>query len=255
MESKGLTQSLCKAFEILNCFTPETPALRVVDITRKVDLTQSNVSRLVNTMVACGYLERLEDSGYFQLGKRIITLSGVALNHSELRRQALPELFRLEQTYACGANLAVLHEDRMYYLAHVDSRNSPRMYTMVGNTSPLHCTAIGKILLSAMRDEEIAAVLERTGMHADTRFTVTDLPTMMDQITKARRNGYSTEYDEHALGSACIAAPVKNRTGAVVGGVSISGKFCGASMREHEEEAASAVMEAAALISHKLGYL
>ena len=80
MESKGLTQSLCKAFEILACFTPESPVLRVVDITRKVDLTQSNVSRLVNTMVACGYLERLEDSGYFQLGKQIISLSSVALN-------------------------------------------------------------------------------------------------------------------------------------------------------------------------------
>jgi len=226
-----------------------------VDITRKVDLTQSNVSRLVNTMVACGYLERLEDSGYFQLGKRIITLSGVALNHSELRRQALPELFRLEQTFECGANLAVLHEDRMYYLAHVDSRNSPRMYTMVGNTNPLHCTAIGKVLLSAMRDEEIAAVLERTGMQAYTRFTVTDLQTMLDHVGRARQNGYSAEYDEHALGSACIAAPVRNRTGAIVGGISVSGKFCGQPMREQEEKASTAVIEAAALISHKLGYL
>lgn len=255
MEGKGLTQSLCKAFEILGCFTPETPALRVVDITKKVDLTQSNVSRLVNTMVACGYLERIEDSGYFQLGKQIITLSSVALNHSELRRQALPELFRLEQLYACGANLAVLHEDRMYYLAHVDSRTSPRMYTMVGYSNPLHCTAIGKVLLSAMKDAEIAALLQRTGMEAYTAKTVVTEEKLMEQIRGIRENGYAAEYEERAQGSACIAAPIRNRTGKTVAAISLSGKFCGEPMREREREAARTVMEAAALISHKLGWL
>lgn len=255
MESKGLTQSLCKAFEILGCFTPETPVLRVVDITRKVDMTQSNVSRLVNTMVACGYLERLEDSGYFQLGKQIITLSSVALNHSEIRRQALPELFRLEQFYESGANLAVLHEDRMYYLAHVDSRTSPRMYTMVGYTNPLHCTAIGKILLSAMKDAEISTLLQRTGMEILTGKTLCSLETVMEQIKEIRVKGYATEYGERAPGSACIAAPVRNRTGKTVAAISLSGKYCGAPMWEREQEAAQTVMEAAALISHKLGWL
>ena len=74
-ETTGLTLSLCKAFDILSCFTPETPALRVTDITKRVDMTQSNVSRLVATMTAYGYLEKDEDSGYYQLGKQIITLS------------------------------------------------------------------------------------------------------------------------------------------------------------------------------------
>ena len=90
-ETTGLTLSLCKAFDILSCFTPETPALRVTDITKRVDMTQSNVSRLVATMTAYGYLEKDEDSGYYQLGKQIITLSSIALNHSELRKQA-PDL-------------------------------------------------------------------------------------------------------------------------------------------------------------------
>jgi len=254
-ERTGLTLSLCKAFDILNCFTSETPALRVVDITRMVELTQSNVSRLVNTMVSCGYLERLGDSGYFQLGKRIITLSSVALNHSEIRRLALPELFRLEQRFACGANLAVPDQDQIYYLAHVDSRNSPRMYTMVGYTNRLHCTAIGKVLLAAMPDERIAAVLERAGMEMHTCHTITTLPAMMEQIARIRKCGYATEYSERILGNACIAAPIRDRGGSVVAGLSISGKFMGDSMELREEEAANAVMESAAQISNKLGFL
>ena len=250
-----LTLSLCKAFDILNCFTPETPELRITDITKRIDMTQSNVSRLVGTMVAYGYLEKDEDSGYYQLGKQIITLSSVALNNSELRRQALPELFLLEQQFGVGANLGVLHNDSMYYIAHVDSRTSPRMYTMVGYSSPLHCTAIGKVLLSAMPDNEITALLKRNGMKAYTFNTITSADTLLAQINRCRRVGYSTEYGEHAFGSACVAAPIRDRTGNIIAGLSLSGKFRGNSIKEHEEEVAAIVMESAALISNKMGCL
>ena len=66
-ETTGLTLSLCKAFDILSCFTPETPALRVTDITKRIDMTQSNVSRLVATMTAYGYLEKDVRGLHFQV--------------------------------------------------------------------------------------------------------------------------------------------------------------------------------------------
>jgi len=252
-ENANLTQSLCKAFDILNCFTPETPALRISDITKRVGMTQSSVSRLVGTMVAYGYLERMDDTGCYQLGRQIISLSSVALNHSELRRQALPELYRLEQEYEVGANLAVLEGSRMYYLAHVDSRTSPRMYTMVGYTKPLHCTAIGKVLLAAMPDQEIARIAAEEGLPKYTVRTVTTLDQLMEQVEKIRRVGYATEYDERVLGAACIAAPIYGRSGQVVAGLSISGKFLKCALEEREAEAAPIVMEAAMSVSKRLG--
>ena len=254
-DKTGLTLSLCKAFDILNCFTPETPMLRITDITKRVGMTQSSVSRLVNTMVAYGFIEKNEESSCYPLGQRIITLSSVALNHSEIRRQALPELFRLEQEFKVGANLAVLENGEMYYLAHVDSRSSPRMYTMVGYSSPLHCTAIGKVLLAAMSDAEIQTILREKGMKSYTYNTITSIDSIMEQIDRIRRTGYSTEYAEHAFGSACIAAPIRGRSGAVIAGLSVSGKFCNLDMNEHEEEVAKIVIDSAALISNKLGYL
>ena len=77
----------------------------------------------------------------------------------------------------------------------------------------------------------------------------------MEQIDRCRRLGYSTEYGEHALGSACVAAPIRDRTGKVIAGLSLSGKFRGSSIQEHEEEVSSIAMESAALISNKLGCL
>lgn len=249
----GLTQSLCKAFDILACFTAETPLLRITDISNRVGMTQSNVSRLVATMVAYEYLEKDEDSGSYRLGRKIISLSSVALNHSTLRCQSMPELFELEHKYGVGANLAVLDHGSMFYLAHVDSRTSPRMYTMVGNTNPLHCTAIGKVLLSAMKDDEIAAVIAEKGMPSFTYNTITSMDVLMEQINRCRRLGYSVEYGEHALNSACIAAGIRDRNGRIIAGLSVSGKYRGENFQEHETEVASIVIEAAALISNKLG--
>ena len=254
-DKSGLTLSLCKAFDILNCFTPETPTLRITDITKRVGMTQSNVSRLVNTMVVYGFIEKNDESGYYQLGKRIITLSSVALNHSEIRCQALPELYRLEQEFKVGANLAVLANDEMYYLAHVDSRTSPRMYTMVGYTSPLHCTAIGKILLASMQEAEIARILKEKGMRSYTPQTITSYEAMMEQIERIRKKGYSVEYGERSFSSSCIAAGIRGRSGKIIAGISVSGKFCDLNMSDHEEEVAHIVMESAAIISNKLGHL
>ena len=75
---------------------------------------------------------------------------------------------------------------------------------------------------------------------------------VVDQI---RRNGYSTEYGERTHGSACIAAAIKGPSGKVIAGLSVSGRFCGLNMDEHEEETAKVVMTSAALISNKMGYL
>lgn len=251
--NSGLTLSLCKAFDILNCFTAETPQLRVTDLTKRLKMTQSNISRLLGTMAVYGYVEKDENTGYYSLGPTIITMSSIALNSIELRKQALPELFAMEQNYGVGANLAILKNNSMYYLAHVDSRSSPRMYTMVGYSNPLHCTAIGKVLLAFLPEEQAREIIKETGLPAYTQNTVTDEEELFGQLEEIRRTGYSKEWAEHALGSACIAAPIRDRSGRVVAGLSASGKFAQHSLMEKEDEVSQLVIEAANKISNKLG--
>ncbi|MBE6907778.1 MAG: IclR family transcriptional regulator [Ruminococcaceae bacterium] len=253
-QSAGMTQSLCKAFDILACFSPETPQLRVSDFTKRLNITQSNISRILKTMVAYEFVSWDEETGYYRLGTRIITLSSIALNSIELRKQALPELFLLEQEYGVGANLAIRKGTGMYYLAHVDSRSSPRMYTMIGYTNPLHCTAIGKVLLASLSDEEIKGIIREAELPAFTRNTIISESLLMEQIGKIRLLGYATEYEEHALGSACIAAPIRDCTGKVIAGLSVSGQYSQCKLFEREDEVASIVINSANIISHKMGY-
>jgi DNA-binding IclR family transcriptional regulator len=218
-----LTQSVTRALSILSCFTDEQPELRVIDFAKKLDLTQSNVSRLLTTMVTLGYVEKDELTGYYRIGTEIISLGGTALNHYEIRKQALPELHELERRLGLGANLAILKGSQMFYLAHVDSHKSPRMYTLIGRRNPLHCTGIGKVLLANLeRDKAIKLIYEESFI-AFTEKTITEPAKLEEHLEQVRRQGYAIEIEELALGRACIAAPVRGRSGKVLGGISLSG--------------------------------
>jgi len=250
-----ITQSVTRALAILSCFTDEQPELRVIDFSKKLNLTQSNVSRLLTTMVSLGYVEKDDYSGFYRLGHQIITLGGIALNNSEIRKLALPELYDLERRLGLGANLAVLKSQHMFYLAHVDSHKSPRMYTLLGRSNPLYNTGIGKVLLAHLPPEEARALLAKIDVKAYTEKTITDRERLLRELESVRNRGYAVEMEELALGRACIAAPLRGRSGKVVAGISLSGPLSDIRLPERERELASVLIEVADRISVKLGYV
>lgn len=253
--SPMLTQSVTRALAILSCFSDEQPELRVIDFAKKLNLTQSNVSRLLSTMVSLGYVEKDEWSGSYRLGHAIITLGGIALNHSEIRKLALPELFELESRLGLGANLAILQGTHMFYLAHVDSRKAPRMYTMLGRRNPLHNTGIGKTLLANLPQPDRDDLLNSLVLAPYTEHTLTSRDALEQELDNVRRSGYAVEQEELALGRACIAAPIRGRSGQVVAGVSLSGPLSDIGLPARERELAGIVIEAADRLSVKLGYV
>ncbi|TDF95400.1 IclR family transcriptional regulator [Paenibacillus piri] len=250
-----LTQSVTRALAILSCFSDEQPELRGVDFAKKLNLTQSNVSRLLTTMVTLGYVEKDELTGFYRLGPEIISLGGIALNHYEIRKQALPELHELERKLGLGANLAILNGGQMFYLAHVDSHKSPRMFTMIGRRNPLHCTGIGKVLLAYADPGKAAQILEQEGMKGYTENTITVQDDLLLQLEQIRKRGYAVENEELALGRACIAAPVRGRSGQVIGGISISGPLSEMDLSRRESELSAILIEATDRISMKMGYI
>ncbi|WP_135552397.1 IclR family transcriptional regulator [Paenibacillus cymbidii] len=248
-----LTQSVTRALGILSCFSNEYPELRVIDFAKMLNLTQSNVSRLLSTMVSLGYVIKDDMTGYYRLGNEIITLGGIALNHYEIRKQALPELYETEKKLGFDTNLAIVDRKTLFYLAHVDSYGSPRMYTFIGRRNPLHATAIGKVLLAHMEPEEASELLAGEPLKAYTDRTIVDMAALTERFELIRRRGYETEIEELALGRACMAAPIFGRTGKVVAGMSISSSLSKINLKEREEELAGYLIEMTDRVSMKMG--
>ena len=251
----SLTQSVTRAVHILTCFTDETPLLRVTDISNRLELTASLVSRLLSTLEHEGFVERDEDTGFYRLGRTIVTLAGVALNHNRLRMEALSEMQRVHNLLGLGVNLAEFDQDSIFYLAHIDAPELPRHYTLIGRHNPLHATGMGKVLLASLPDEERANCIQRLNLYPYTPHTLSDSQSLEAELDDVRSQGWALEMEELAFGRACIASPIRDQSGKVIAAVSISGPLSTMRWNERRDELINAVIEIADRISMRLGYV
>jgi len=251
----GLTQSVMRAFSILNCFTDETPKLRMTDISQRLDLTTSLVSRLLATLEHDGFVQQDPNTGLYSLGRAVLTLAGVALNNNTLRIEALSEMQNASNEIGLGVNLSVLDGDTMFYLAHIETPEVPRPYTLIGRRNPLHATGMGKVLLAFLPPEEQSALLDRLELQSYSVHTCTDKKELVEELKEIRACGWALEMEELALGRACIAGPIRDSSGVVVGALSLSGPLSQFRWNERQDELIQKIIEVCDRISMRLGYI
>ncbi len=251
----SLTQSVTRALNILKCFSDETPLLRVSDISARLDLTPSLVSRVLITLEHDGFVERDEETGYYRVGKSIIALASVALNHNRLSVEALPEMQAVAAEWGLGVNLSVLDSDTIFYLANCDGRQAPRAYTLVGRRNPLHATGMGKVLLAHLPLDERAACLDRLTLPRYTVHTLGERAVLEPELDRVYAQGWASEIEELALGRGCVASPIRDRMGKVVAALSVSGPLSALRWEERRQELIDLVIETADRISIRLGYI
>jgi DNA-binding IclR family transcriptional regulator len=126
---------------------------------------------------------------------------------------------------------------------------------MIGKRNPVHCTGIGKTLVAYLPAEEREAMLQRIPYPALTPHTATSADQLRPMLDLVRQRGYAIEREELALGRACVAAPIRDATGAVVAAASISGPLSALALDRQEAELAARVIEMTDHISWNLGWV
>lgn len=253
--TSNLTQSVERALSILTCFTDAHPEWRVSDLGRQLDLSQSTVSRLLATLEGLGFVERNPRTGLYGLGLELVTLAGVALNQNDVQRQAVAELSSVATDLGLAANLAILRADEIFYLVTVEGPKAPKLFTMIGKRNPVHCTAMGKVLVAHLSPPERDALLDRIGYPTFTPQTAPSKDGLRPMLDRIVDRGHGIEREELAFGRACLAAPVRDAAGAVVAAASISGPLSALDLDHREPDLVARVIEMADRISHKLGFV
>jgi IclR family acetate operon transcriptional repressor len=199
-------QSLDRALELLEHLADAGGSMRLAELEAKSGLPLPTVHRLVRSLAHNGYV-RQEPSRRYALGPRLIRLGELA--GRALGSWAVPYLTELVDEIGETANMAVLEGDAVVYVAHVPSAHSMRMFTEVGRRVPAHCTGVGKALLSQLRDDEVRALLRRTGMPAQTPRTHTDPGALLSELGEVREQGWAVDDAEQELGVRCVAVPLE----------------------------------------------
>jgi DNA-binding IclR family transcriptional regulator len=210
-------QSLARGLKILDILSQAQDGVSITELAERLGVDKGSASRLVATLAGYGYAEKDEQTRRYHLGSQVVTLSRSLLTRLPLREAAKPFLRELmERTGEC-AHLAVPAQGKVLYIDQVESPATLRVNAEVGTMNPLHCTALGKVLL-AFGDLEIPTDLE-----AFTQHTLIDSGRLRKNLEQIRRQGYALDDEEFDLGVRCIAVPLWNFRGKLVGSMGVSG--------------------------------
>jgi DNA-binding IclR family transcriptional regulator len=244
-------QSVRHAVGVLRAFSPAEPVLGVNEISRRVRLDRSTVSRLLRTMEELGLISRVEPGGRYRLGMGLAELAGVALAGLDIRDVAQPHLRRLSAATRETINLAIWDRDRAVIIEHVAGLEPIKALGWVGRHHPGHCTSVGKVFLAFLDRSAREAVLARP-LAAYTRQTITDPDRLRAELDEIRRRGFGINRAELQEGLNAVAAPVRDHRGQVAAALGLAGP----AYRLTEErllELSEQVVAAAAAISRDLG--
>ena len=136
------------------------------------------------------------------------------MNVRDAALEPMRELHRLTQQ---AVNLSIRQGDEIIYIERAYSeRSGMQVIRAIGGRAPLHLTSVGKLFLAADDAQKVRSYALRTGLSGHTRNSLTQLPTLERELTKVRRDGFSTDNEELELGVRCMAAGIR------VAGLSIS---------------------------------
>lgn len=246
-------QSLQRAIAILRSFSEAEPELGVSELSQRLSLHKSTVSRILATLERERLVGRNPETRKYHLGLGMVSLAGVALGRLDVRAVAQPHLNQLVEVSQETVNVVVLEETEGVNIARVASPKSIRYVGWIGRRIPLHCTAPGLVLLAfqpvAKRQQLLRGQLRNYTPH-----TLTSRAALNQRLHEVRQQGYAIVHEEFEEGYSGIAAPVYNHQQQVVAAVSITGPTFRMGVGQIEGFIAP-LQETTAIISQEMGYV
>jgi IclR family transcriptional regulator, KDG regulon repressor len=215
-------QSLERAFGLLEAIAHARQGIGLAELSKKVGLHNSTTFHLVKTMVALGYIRQDRDKRY-RIGRSLFALAAGSLDEVELVSLAIPVLEDLTEATGESGHFAVRSGDSVVVIAKTSGSGAFQLTNRVGITRPAHGTALGKVLLAALTPSQLDRFLENHELTALTPKTITEPEQLRQEIREVARTGVAYDDGEFNAEVRCVAVPVHDFTGQVVGALGISG--------------------------------
>src|SRR6201746_722518 len=216
-------QSLGRAFAILEEVARHREGIGLADLSKLVGLHNSTTFHLAKTMVSLGYIRQEKDSKRYRVGRPLFALAASALDEIEMVNLATPVLEDLSRESGESGHFAVRMGDSVVVIARTSGPGAFQLTDRVGVVRPAHCTALGKIILASLRPDQLKRFLERIELKPATKKSITSIPVLLREIAEIRRSGIACDNGEYNLEVRCVAVPVTNFTGQIIGALGISG--------------------------------
>jgi DNA-binding IclR family transcriptional regulator len=212
-----------KALRVLEAVAARRRPLSIAEIAAALDLPQPTAHRIVGSLEKLGFVGREPGRRRIVEGARFVRLGLDVLRAAAGSGSRHAVLAALAKKSGESCNLGVLAGGHVVYVDRVETQWPLGLRFEPGSRVPLHCTAIGKLLLAQLPDDVLDSHLQAGALARYTGTTITDARKLRAELKKTRAQGYSVDNEEFMSGVVCLAVPVRGpKDGHVCAGLAIS---------------------------------
>jgi IclR family pca regulon transcriptional regulator len=213
-------QSLERGLAVIRAFDAHHRELTLSEVARICDLTRAAARRFLLTLADLGYVRT--DGRLFSLTPRVLELGYAFLSSVSLPEVAEPHLEQLAAEVHESSSVSVLDGDDVVYVARVPTRRIMTVAINVGTRFPAYATSMGRVLVAYLPGDLLEAYLARVRLDRLTDRTVGSVAELRAELSRVRKQGYAIVDQELEEGLRSMAAPVRDRSGAVTAAVNVS---------------------------------
>lgn len=257
LKPSNLVQTIERASSILDILGQSSQGISIRELSAKLKLPKGTSHRLLSSLSYFGYVRQDPKTRDYFLGFKLVDLGQLLLSQLDLRKEAEPFLRDLAEKTKETVHMVFLDRGEIVYIDKVELDHNPsglRMASRVGLRNPAHSSAVGKVLLAHLPEEELNGLIKEKGLPKRTDHTITDPVQLKEHLKAVRTQGYAVDDEENERGIRCVAAPIYNETGRAVAAISISVPAFRVTKKVVQETLKKEVMETAFKISQRLGF-
>jgi DNA-binding IclR family transcriptional regulator len=251
--AKARLSSVANSIRLLTSFSGQEDELGITTLASRLRLAKSTVHRLAATLASAGFLEQNSETGKYRLGVALFELGALVRRRMDVANEARPKLRELLEKTGETVQLGIVDHYSVLYVYEMESPRAIRMAAAVGGRAPLHCTAVGKVLLAFQPADYVKQVIER-GLTAYTQKTITKRDAVLGMLEEIRLREHAIDDEESEGGLRAVAAPVRNHSGAVIAALGVAAPVQRMS-KKTMHTCVPSVIETANAVSARLGYL
>lgn len=250
-ESDYRVPALQRGLSILEMFSASVRSLSMQEIADGLGVSLSSIYRIVQTLHDMGYLKKIGKHSY-ALGPKVISQGFTWLASRDLVDIAAPWLNDLRDRCSLSCHLSIREQTDNLYIYRAFAAQRLSVNVPIGTRLPCHCTAMGRVLLSALNAQQIASLYQAIRLDDYPAPAPKTLPELLQLVDEDRRNGHVIHRSDY---STAIACAIRDHTGSIVAAINLSGPDAVMDSATAQDYFLASLQGCAQAISAELGHI
>lgn len=252
-ERRYRVPALERTVRILAALREHDAGLTFNELGSLLKFPKSSLYSLLQTLESYRLVDRDEASNRYRIGLRCFEFGSGFPQHQPFLPVFLEVGAQLAKECRETIELAIRDGRDIVYLSQLEGGQPTKLVSAVGRRLPAHATALGKVLLSELPEDEVRGLYDGVVLESYTANTITTMEQLVAELEVIRGQGYAVNREELTPGLFCFAAPVHGARHQEMAALSIAVPRLRLTGRR-QAELTELVRNTAMLISHRMGY-